>query len=220
MSIRDNIAEVAGSIDMACRRADRSAADVQLVAVSKTWSADHIRPALEAGHRVFGENRVQEAQQKWPVLKDDFPDARLHLIGSLQSNKTADAVALFDVIETVDRPKLARAIASEQERQNRKVDCFIQVNTGEEPQKGGVAPNDAGPLVALCREEAGLNVVGLMCIPPADEEPAPHFAFLRKLAREMGLNALSMGMSADYPVAIEQGATHVRVGTAIFGQRR
>ena len=219
MNIPDNLNAVLDSIRDACRQADRPIDAVSMVAVTKTWSAEAIRPALEAGHRLFGENRVQEAQGKWPDLKAGYPDARLHLIGHLQTNKTADAVALFDTIETVDRPKLAAAIAREQDRQERSIDCFVQVNTGAEPQKGGVAPGDAPSLIQHCRG-LGLTVTGLMCIPPVEQEPAPHFAFLAKLAREHGLSRLSMGMSADYAAAIEQGATHVRLGTAIFGPRK
>jgi len=219
MTVAENLADVNAAIAEACRRADRAAGDVALVAVSKTWDAPVVRQALEAGHRLFGENRVQEALAKWPALKADFPDARVHLIGHLQTNKTAEAVALFDLIETVDRPKLVRAIATEQEKQGRRIECYIQVNTGEEPQKGGVAPAGTADLIVAARD-AGLSVTGLMCIPPADQEPAPHFALLAKLARDLELDNLSMGMSADFPVAIEQGATHVRVGTAVFGQRR
>ncbi len=219
MSVRDNLAAVREAVRDACRQADRPADAVALVAVTKTWGPAAIRPALEAGHRLFGENRVQEAHGKWPALKAAFPDARLHLIGHLQTNKTADAVALFDTVETVDRPKLAAAIAREQEKQGRRIECFVQVNTGEEPQKGGVAPAGAAALIERCRS-LGLNLAGLMCIPPMDREPAPHFAFLARLAREHGLPRLSMGMSADYAAAIEQGATHIRLGTAIFGPRQ
>jgi pyridoxal phosphate enzyme (YggS family) len=195
-------------------------AEPTLVAVSKTHDADHIRLALDAGHRVFGENRVQEAQGKWPELKAAYPDTVLHLIGPLQSNKVKDAVALFDVIETIDRPKLARRVAAELAASGRAVRCFIQVNTGEEPQKAGVVPQDADAFIARCRDEFGLPVDGLMCIPPVDDDPAPHFALLAKIAVRNGLKSLSMGMSGDYEVAIAMGATHVRVGTAIFGPRR
>ena len=219
MNFPDNLNAVLDSIHDACRQADRPVDAVSMVAVTKTWGAEAIRPALEAGHRLFGENRVQEAQGKWPDLKAGYPDVRLHLIGHLQTNKTADAVALFDAIETVDRPKLAAAIAREQDRQDRTIDCFVQVNTGAEPQKGGVAPGDAQSLIQHCRG-LGLTVTGLMCIPPVEQEPAPHFAFLAKLAREHRLSRLSMGMSADYAAAIGQGATHVRLGTAIFGPRK
>ena len=198
--------------------AARPGGAVTLIAVSKTWGPEHIRPALEAGHRDFGENRVQEAAAKWPALREEYPDVRLHLIGPLQSNKAADAVALFDVIHTVDRDKIARAIASECEKQGRDVETFVQVNTGEEAQKSGVAPDEAVAFVESCRER-GLAPAGLMCIPPAQENPGPHFALLAKLAAEAGLDGLSMGMSGDYETAIRMGATHVRVGSAIFGAR-
>ncbi|MEO0810069.1 MAG: YggS family pyridoxal phosphate-dependent enzyme [Pseudomonadota bacterium] len=201
------------------REAGRSVDHIHLIAVSKTFDAGAIRPVLEAGHREFGENRVQEAQSKWPDLRRDYPDLVLHLIGPLQSNKTKEAVALFDVIHTVDRPKIARAIAAEMQYQARKVQLFVQVNTGEEEQKAGIAPVDAKGFVAMCRDELKLDIAGLMCIPPIDEEPAVHFAFLAKLAGETGLKGLSMGMSADYETAIQFGATHIRVGSAIFGAR-
>ncbi len=174
---------------------------------------------LEAGHRIFGENRVQEAKAKWPALRDRYPGIELHLIGSLQSNKAKEAVALFDAIHTVDRPKIAEAIAAEMAKQGRRPQLFIEVNTGEEAQKGGVAPRDAEALLRLCRNDLKLDVAGLMCIPPHDEEPGVHFAFLAKLARELGLAGLSMGMSADFEKAIAFGATHVRVGSLIFGER-
>lgn len=219
MTIAENLDAMHASIAEACRRAGRDASSVQLVAVSKTWDAEKIRPALDAGHRHFGENRVQEAQAKWPGLREDFPGVRLHLIGHLQTNKAADAVALFDVIETVDRPKLAGMLAREIAKAAKPVECLIQVNTGEEPQKGGVLPADLDALTAHCRDDLSLDITGLMCIPPVDQEPAPHFAFLAKRARALGLSKLSMGMSADYATAIEQGATLVRVGTAIFGPR-
>lgn len=218
MSARENLADVLDAIREACRQAGRPADAVSLVAVTKAWSPEAIRPVLDAGHRLFGENRVQEAQGKWPELKSRFPDIRLHMIGHLQTNKAADAVALFDTIETVDRPKLAAAIAREQARQDCRVDCYVQVNTGEEPQKGGVGPGETESFVEHCRA-LGLFVTGLMCLPPADQEPAPHFALLARLARAQALPCLSMGMSADYGVAVEQGATHVRIGTAIFGPR-
>ncbi len=176
-------------------------------------------PLLELGHRVFGENRVQEAQAKWPPLKSQFPDVALHLIGPLQSNKAADAVALFDAIHTIDRIKIAQVLAAEMDRQQRRLDLFVQVNTGEETQKAGVLPRDAGALIAHCRDVLGLTVAGLMCIPPLDDEPAVHFAFLAKLAREHGVSQLSMGMSADFKTAINLGATHVRIGSALFGDR-
>lgn len=191
----------------------------QLVVVSKTFDAETIRPVIEAGARVFGENRVQEAQQKWPGLKTEFSDIELHLIGPLQSNKAAEAVALFDCIQTIDREKIARAIAREMEKQKKKLKLFIQVNTGSEPQKAGCEPQDTLEFCRFCREELDLELDGLMCIPPAGENPGPHFALLRKLGREAGLSSLSMGMSSDYLAALEFGASHVRVGSAIFGQR-
>ncbi len=197
----------------------RAPDEVTLIAVSKTHGPEQILPVIEAGQRVFGENRVQEAQGKWPALKEAYPDLMLHLIGPLQSNKTKDAVALFDVIHTLDRPKLAARLAEEFKAQGRTPQLFIQVNTGEEPQKAGVAPGEVDGFVAQCRAEFGLPIAGLMCIPPAAEAPAPHFALLRKLAERNGLTGLSMGMSADYETAIRQGATHVRVGSAIFGER-
>ncbi len=219
MSVEQHLADVLQTIDQVAQKAGRKAGDVTLVAVSKTFDADHIRPALEAGHRVFGENRVQESQGKWPDLKGEFPDVELHLIGPLQSNKAADAVALFDVIETVDREKIARALAQEISRQGRKLRFYVQVNTGLEPQKAGIAPDDTVAFVELCRNELALPIEGLMCIPPADENPGPHFALLAKLAKKAGLEKLSMGMSGDYETAVEFGATSVRVGSAIFGHR-
>jgi pyridoxal phosphate enzyme (YggS family) len=210
---------VRDEIVAAAKAANRSPADVELVAVSKTFDIDAVRPVLVAGQRVFGENRVQEAERKWPVLKTEFPEIELHLIGPLQSNKTKDAVALFDAIHTIDREKIARAIAEEASRQRRTLKLFIQVNTGEEPQKAGVMPREARAFVNFCKVELKLPIVGLMCIPPVDEEPAVHFAFLAKLAKEAGLKGLSMGMSGDFEAAIGFGATHIRVGSAIFGQR-
>jgi pyridoxal phosphate enzyme (YggS family) len=217
--IAANLAAVKAKIAAACEAAGRDPAEVTLVAVGKTHPAETLRRALETGHRVFGENRVQEAEAKWPALRESFPDLRLHMIGHLQSNKAAEAVTVFDVIESVDRPKIARALAKAMKEQGRNLPVFIQVNTGEEEQKGGAPPGETAALVALCRDELGLEVVGLMCIPPLDEEPAPHFALLAKMAREMGLDGLSMGMSADYETAVRLGATHVRVGTSIFGER-
>ena len=190
-----------------------------LVAVSKTHGVDKIESLIAAGQRVFGENRVQEAQGKYPALKAAHPDLEVHLIGPLQTNKVRDAVALFDVIETIDRPKLAAELAKEMARQNRRPACFVQVNTGEEAQKAGVAPRDADAFIRACMSEHGLPVVGVMCIPPLDEEPSLHFALLRKIAERNALSKLSMGMSADYEAAIRFGATHVRVGTALFGAR-
>lgn len=203
----------------AAEEVGRDANDVTLIAVSKTFAAEDIRPVLDAGQRHFGENRVQEAFGKWPGLREEYPDVTLHLIGPLQSNKAREAVELFDVIHTVDRPKIARALAKEIGRQGKRPQLFIQVNTGEEAQKAGMAPNEVGDLLALCRDELGLEITGLMCIPPVDEEPAIHFAFLSKLAGELGLSGLSMGMSGDFETAVQLGATHVRVGSAIFGGR-
>ncbi|MDV7339860.1 YggS family pyridoxal phosphate-dependent enzyme [Terasakiella sp. A23] len=219
MGIAENLAQVKDSIAEAATQASRQPTDIDLVAVSKVHPAETVREALVAGQRVFGENRVQEAQGKWPALKEEFDGVQLHLIGSLQTNKVKDAVALFDVIETVDRPKLARAIAKEQEKQGKSLDVYLQINTGEEDQKGGCLPAEADGFIKLCRDELNLSIKGLMCIPPADEEPSLHFAFLRELAKRHGLNCLSMGMSGDYETAIRFGATSVRVGTAIFGTR-
>ncbi|MEM7398008.1 MAG: YggS family pyridoxal phosphate-dependent enzyme [Pseudomonadota bacterium] len=206
-------------IRLACESAGRPAGTVELVAVSKTMPAAAAENAIEAGQRVFGENRVQEALAKWPALKELHPGLELHLIGPLQTNKVKDAVTLFDVIQTVDRPKLARVLAEEMERTERRPRCFVQVNTGEEPQKAGVAPEDVAAFVTLCRETFNLPIVGLMCIPPLEEEPAMHFALLDKLADELGLAERSMGMSGDFETAIAFGATYVRLGTAIFGAR-
>lgn len=206
-------------INQALETAGRKPGSVTVTAVSKQHDEARIRPALDAGHRVFGENRIQEAAQKWPSLRDEFPDLELHLVGPLQSNKAKEAVALFDVIETVDRPKIASALAREMERQNRRPSLFIQVNTGDEPQKAGVSPSSADDFIDHCRKTLNLPIVGLMCIPPAAEPPAPHFALLAKIADRHGLNSISMGMSADYAVAAQLGATHVRVGSALFGAR-
>ncbi len=218
--IEANLAEVRARIEGAARAAARAADAVTLVAVSKTHPADSARAALQAGQRVFGENRVQEAIAKFPGLRRDFPDLTLHLIGPLQTNKVKDAVAHCDVIETVDRPRLAEALAREMERSGRRLPCFIEVNTGEEAQKAGILPADADAFIADCRDRLGLPIIGLMCIPPEHEEPALHFALLREIAKRNGLDKLSMGMSADFETAIRFGATHVRVGTAIFGARR
>ena len=215
-----NLERVRSELVAAAIAAERDAQAVTLVAVSKTRPAESIRPVLEAGHRVFGENRVQEAEGKWPQLKEDFPDTRLHLIGPLQSNKVRNAIALFDVIETVDRPKLARALTRIMDETGCRPDCMIQINTGEEEQKAGISPLGADDFIQLCRSELGLPVRGLMCIPPFEEEPSMHFALLAKIAERNGLLELSMGMSADYPTAVRFGATHVRVGTAIFGVRQ
>lgn len=219
VDVAANLAAVKEEIATAAREAGRDPAEVGLVAVSKTHGPDTIRPAIVAGHRMFGENRVQEAEHKWPALREEFSDLRLHLIGPLQTNKVRNAVRLFDVIETVDRPRLAEALAKEMAAQQRQLACYIQINTGEEPQKAGVMPAEADAFIRFCRDEQGLNVAGLMCIPPVDEEPGLHFAFLREIAKRNGLAGLSMGMSADYPVAIQFGASLVRVGTAIFGAR-
>lgn len=213
------LADVETRIASAAKSVGRAPTDVTLIAVSKTYDADAILPAIEAGHVTFGENRVQEAQKKWPALKEQFPDLKLHLIGPLQSNKAHDAVALFDAIHTIDRPKIARAIAKEIAAQNRTPELFIQVNTGNEPQKAGIDPKDTPGFLELCKNECGLEISGLMCIPPVYEEPAVHFALLDKLAHENGLKDRSMGMSADFEAAIELGATHIRVGSAIFGVR-
>jgi pyridoxal phosphate enzyme (YggS family) len=210
---------VKARIASAEREAGREPGAVTLVAVSKTFGADAIQPVLEAGQRVFGENRVQEAQAKWPALKGAFPDIELHLIGPLQSNKAKEAVALFDVIETVDREKIAAELAKEIARQGRAPKLYVQVNTGSEPQKAGIEPREAVTFVRRCRDVHGLAIEGLMCIPPADENPGPHFALLEKLGRQAGVTKLSMGMSGDYETAIAFGATSVRVGSAIFGSR-
>ena len=215
----DALHEIGTKIATAAKESVREPKAITLVAVSKTFEADDIRPVLAAGHRDFGENRVQEAQGKWPPLKAEFPDVRLHLIGPLQSNKAKEAVALFDAIHSIDREKIAAAIAEEMAKQRRKLQLFVQVNTGEEPQKAGVMPREVKAFVAMCRDKLKLDISGLMCIPPVDEEPAVHFAFLQKLARECGVSGLSMGMSSDFEAAIEFGATHVRVGSAIFGAR-
>ncbi|MFA5899197.1 MAG: YggS family pyridoxal phosphate-dependent enzyme [Hyphomicrobium sp.] len=215
----EQLAKVQASIAAAAREAGRDPADVDLIAVSKTFEAAEILPVLRAGQCHFGENRVQEAKGKWPALKAQFPDVRLHLIGPLQSNKAKEAVELFDAIHSIDRPKIARAIAEEMSRQHKPLELFIQVNTGEEPQKAGVTPAELPELLRLCRDDLRLKIAGLMCIPPVDEEPAIHFAFLSKLAAENGLTGLSMGMSEDYETAVAFGATHLRVGSAIFGTR-
>ena len=219
-AIGGNLAAVRGRIEAAADAVGRPAGAVSLVAVSKTQPGAAVRAALLAGQRVFGENRVQEGLAKFPELRDEFSDLVLHLIGPLQTNKVRDAVAHFDVIETVDRPRLAEALAREMERTGRHLPCFIEVNTGEEPQKAGVLPTAADDFIADCRDRLGLRIAGLMCIPPEHEEPALHFALLREIARRTGLDGLSMGMSADFETAIRFGATHVRVGTAIFGARR
>lgn len=218
-SIARGLAEVRERIASAARDAGRDPDEITLIAVSKTFGADRILPAIEAGQRIFGENRLQESEEKWPDIRAAHPDVELHMIGGLQSRKVAGAVALFDVIHTIDREKVARAAAKAMAEQDRRPAVMVEVNTGEEPQKSGVAPADADAFIETCRETYGLPVVGLMCIPPASEEPAPHFALLKKIAERNDLHQLSMGMSADFETAIQFGATHVRVGTAIFGVR-
>ncbi len=217
--IAKNLSAVEARIASAANAAGREPGDVTLVAVGKSHSAARVHAALEAGHRTFGENRVQEAEDKWPALKESFPDSRLHLIGPLQTNKVRRAIELFDVVETLDRPKLARALARAMESSGRRLECFVQVNTGEESQKAGVSPTDADAFIAECRDRFGLPIVGLMCIPPIDDEPSLHFALLKKIAERNGLAGLSMGMTADFEIAVRFGATHVRVGTAVFGER-
>ena len=219
VDVAANLAAVRESIRHAAEAAGRGPDEVSLVAVTKTHGPERIRPAIEAGQLIYGENRVQEAEHKWPALKHEYPHVRLHLIGPLQTNKVRHAVRLFDVIETVDRPKLADALAREMTLQERRLDCYIQINTGEEQQKAGMMPAEADDFIRYCQQKCGLTVKGLMCIPPVDEEPGLHFAFLREIAQRNGLQGLSMGMSADYETAIQFGATLVRVGTAIFGAR-
>jgi PLP dependent protein len=216
---RARLADVLSRVAAAAKAARRDPGSVRLVAVSKTFGPEAIAPVLEAGHRIFGENRVQEARAKWPGLRERYPGVELHLVGALQSNKARVAVQLFDAIHSIDRPRVAEAVAQEMARQGRRLQLFIQVNTGEESQKAGVAPNEAGPLLRTCQEDLGLDIAGLMCIPPHDEEPGVHFAFLAKLASELSLTGLSMGMSADFEKAVAFGATHVRVGSEIFGAR-
>jgi hypothetical protein len=215
----DRLAAVRAEIARACRDAGRDPASVTLIAVAKTFGADAIEPVIAAGQRVFGENRVQEAKAKWPALRARHGDLELHLVGSLQSNKAREAVALFDAIHSVDRASLAAALAKEIAAQARRPLLFVEINTGAEPQKAGVQPQDADAFLAACRDRYGLAISGLMCIPPLDEAPAPHFALTAQIARRNGLPLLSMGMSADFATAIAFGATHVRVGTAIFGER-
>ena len=219
MSRAEGLAAVRADIARACRDAGRDPATVTLVAIAKTFGADAIEPVLAAGQRVFGENRVQEAKAKWPPLIARYGDIELHLVGSLQSNKAKEAVALFDAIHSVDRPSLAEALAREIGRQRREPLLLVEVNTGAEPQKAGVPPQDVDAFLAACRDRYGLRISGLMCIPPLNDAPAPHFALTAKIARRNGLTLLSMGMSADFTTAIAFGATHVRVGTAIFGAR-
>ncbi len=206
-------------IARACKDAGRDRNAVQLIAVSKTFGAEAIMPVLAAGQRVFGENRVQEAKAKWPAIIAGSAGVELHLIGPLQSNKAKEAVGLFDAIHSVDRPSICEALAKEIEKHGRSPTLFVQINTGEEPQKAGIAPADADAFIARCGKDYGLTIAGLMCIPPAEDAPAPHFALTAKIAARNGLKLLSMGMSADFPAAIQMGATHIRVGSAIFGHR-
>jgi hypothetical protein len=215
----NGLATVVQEIARAAKEARRDPATVKLIAVSKTFEASAISPIIDAGQRVFGENRVQEAKAKWPGLMTAYPGIVLHLIGPLQSNKAKEAVALFDAIHSVDRPSICEALAKEINSQDRRPELFVQLNTGEEPQKAGVAPGEADAFIAACREKYGLVISGLMCIPPVNEAPAPHFALTAKIAARNGLKNLSMGMSADFATAILFGATHVRVGSAIFGHR-
>jgi hypothetical protein len=215
----DRLAEVRLRIARAALDAGRAPEEIALVCVSKTYSAQDIAPVIDAGERIFGENRVQEAMEKWPPLRQRHPGVELHLIGPLQSNKAREAVLFFDVIETVDREKIAKALAEEIHRTGRSPRLFVQVNTGAEPQKAGVLPQDADGFIASCRKTHGLEISGLMCIPPVDEQASPHFALLSQIAKRNGIAALSMGMSADFELAIQLGATHVRVGSAIFGAR-
>jgi pyridoxal phosphate enzyme (YggS family) len=215
----NGLATAEQDIARACKEARRDRASVTLIAVSKTFDAGAITPVIEAGQHVFGENRVQEAKAKWPGLMSTYPGIALHLIGPLQSNKAKEAVALFDAIHSVDRPSICEALAKAIDSQKRRLELFVQLNTGEEPQKAGVAPAQADGFIASCREKYGLPISGLMCIPPVDQAPAPHFALTAKIAARNGLKQLSMGMSADFAIAIQFGATHVRVGSAIFGHR-
>ncbi|PNG26889.1 YggS family pyridoxal phosphate-dependent enzyme [Methylocella silvestris] len=218
-SVLDRLEKVREEIRRAAADAGRAPGDIALVCVSKTFSAAEIQPVLAAGERRFGENRVQEAQEKWPTLRQAYPDVELHLIGPLQSNKAHEAVKLFDVIETVDRDKIAKALALEAAKAGRSPKFYVQVNTGAEPQKAGILPGEADAFIARCRDEYGLTIAGLMCIPPVDDQASPHFALLNQIAARNGLSALSMGMSGDFALAIQLGATHVRIGSAIFGGR-
>ena len=214
-----NIKDTLSNIEKTAKKWSRAPRDIHLVAVSKKQPDERVQEALDAGHRVFGENRVQEAYKRWAERRAEYPDLKLHLIGPLQSNKAADAVVLFDVIETIDREKIARALGREMQKQNRKLPCFIQVNTGGEEQKAGIQPDKLQEFHDYCINECGLDICGLMCIPPIDEPPGLHFAFLKTLAERIGVSELSMGMSADYPKAIAAGASYVRVGSALFGER-
>jgi PLP dependent protein len=219
MTTQHNFIAVQKAIAMASNKAGNPAEGVSLVAVSKTYDGEHIKPVLDMGHRTFGENRVQEAKLKWPTLRAQYEGIELHLIGPLQSNKAAEAVALFDVIQTVDRPKIAEALATEMKKQKRVIKLFVQVNTGRELQKAGVMPEDLSAILALMQNTLDLKVEGLMCIPPVEDDPNTHFAMLKSLAAAHGLHNLSMGMSGDFETAIANGATHVRIGSAIFGAR-
>jgi pyridoxal phosphate enzyme (YggS family) len=217
--VHEGLKRVLNGVTQAAQAAGRQPGAVTLIAVSKTFDGPEIIPVIEAGQRVFGENRVQEAKAKWPDLKMRWPDIELHLIGPLQSNKAAEAVQLFDAIHTVDRPKIAEAIGKEMRKQAKALKLFVQVNTGREPQKAGIDPGEANQFLQTCRESYGLEISGLMCIPPVEADPGPHFGMLSDIARRDGLQQLSMGMSGDYAAAIAAGATHVRVGSAIFGSR-
>ena len=217
--VHEGLKRVLNGVTQAAEAAGRQPGAVTLIAVSKTFDGPEIIPVIEAGQRVFGENRVQEAKAKWPALKLRWPDIELHLIGPLQSNKAAEAVQLFDAIHTVDRPKIAEAIGKEMRKQAKALKLFVQVNTGREPQKAGIDPGEANQFLQTCRESYGLEISGLMCIPPVEADPGPHFGMLSDIARRNGLQQLSMGMSGDYAAAIAAGATHVRVGSAIFGSR-
>jgi PLP dependent protein len=219
MNQADGLSAVRSEIARACRDTGRDPASVTLIAVSKTFPADAIEPMIAAGQRIFGENRVQEAKAKWPPLLSRHPGLELHLVGALQSNKAKEAVQMFDAIHSVDRASLAEALGKEIAKQGRRPLLFVEINTGAEPQKAGVLPQEADAFLADCRDRWGLTIAGLMCLPPLNEAPAPHFALTAKIARRNGLGLLSMGMSADYPAAIAFGATHIRVGTAIFGAR-
>lgn len=214
-----NLAEIKGRIAQAAKDCGRAPGDVTLVCVSKTFGPEAIRPVLAAGERVFGENKVQEAESKWPELCQSYPDVTLHLIGPLQTNKVREAIALFDVIETVDRSKLAKELAKEIAKLGKHPKLYVQVNTGAEPQKAGILPQEADAFILSCTKDYGLKISGLMCIPPVNEQASPHFALLNEIGKRNGIAHLSMGMSADFELAIQLGATHVRVGTAIFGKR-
>lgn len=220
MTIAENLNDIQNRIKIVATEFKRDPLDINLVAVSKVQPPEKLQAALDAGHRLFGENRVQEAGEHWAHLRPQYPDLKLHLIGPLQTNKVKEAVALFDVIETVDREKLARALSKEMEKQSRPLACFIQVNTGEEEQKAGILPQEIASFYEFCTKECGLNIIGLMCIPPVNDPAAVHFALLQKYAKDLGLKDLSMGMSSDFEKAVPLGATYVRVGTGVFGERQ